>query len=205
MNRNQTLAITLCSLACLGYSTRSANAGWFDPSNYEECVLENMKGQGRYMFPTAREACLLKFPDPEAKPTKQEVVLKNRFIHFNWCVWDETNKEICILDQPDRYTITKVIASFSAKEPCIKIQGFFDWSKRAPVLEGENYFAQFDPPAGPPTPAKPGSGNSIEDEKNWITITGEKAYFSQTYSFKIPPGKPGNLNCVDVSFRGFIK
>jgi len=65
-----------------------------------------------------------------------------------------------------------------------------------------NYFAQFDPPAGPATPAKPGSGNSIEDQKNWITITGEKAYFSQTYSFKTPPG---NLNCVDVSFWGFIK
>ena len=51
MNRNQTLAITLCSLACLGYSTRSANAGWFGPSNYDECVLEKMKGQKWFMAP----------------------------------------------------------------------------------------------------------------------------------------------------------
>jgi hypothetical protein len=29
MRRNQILAITLCSLTCLGYPNRSANAGWF--------------------------------------------------------------------------------------------------------------------------------------------------------------------------------
>ena len=62
MRRNQILNITFFSLACLGYSNRITNAGWFGPSNYEECVLEKMKGQLPYMVKTARDACRLKFP-----------------------------------------------------------------------------------------------------------------------------------------------
>jgi hypothetical protein len=67
MKRNQILAITFCSLACLGYPNRSANAGWFGPSNYEECVLEKMKGQSRYMFNAAMRACDDKFPCPKGE------------------------------------------------------------------------------------------------------------------------------------------
>jgi hypothetical protein len=62
MRRNQIVAITLCSLAGLAYANRSANAGWFGSGNYEECVLEKMKGQLPYMVKTARDACRLKFP-----------------------------------------------------------------------------------------------------------------------------------------------
>jgi len=61
MRRNQILAITLCSLACLGYPNRSANAGWFGPSNYDECMLDKMKGQPWTMGDIAAKACMLQF------------------------------------------------------------------------------------------------------------------------------------------------
>ena len=66
MTRNQVLVITFCSLAWLGYAKRSANAGWFGPSNYAECMLEKLKdgrGQPGYLVERyAKEACNLKFP-----------------------------------------------------------------------------------------------------------------------------------------------
>ncbi len=65
MRRNRILAITFCALACLGYPKRSANAGWFGPGNYHECVLEKMKGQSPYMLETAQSACELEFPCPD--------------------------------------------------------------------------------------------------------------------------------------------
>jgi hypothetical protein len=119
MRRNQILAITLCSLACLGYPNRSANAGWFGPSNYEECVLEKMKGQSSYMLATAQNACRLKFPPEPREPT--EVSLDKRQIQFNWCIDDQTMKQICIVDEPNNYEITNVVLSISVKNPCTKI------------------------------------------------------------------------------------
>lgn len=65
MTRNQILSITLCCLTCLWYSTVSVNAGWFGPSNYQECVLGKMKGQAGDMLPTAQSACNLQFPCPD--------------------------------------------------------------------------------------------------------------------------------------------
>jgi hypothetical protein len=38
-----------------------ANADWFGPDNYEECVLEKMKGQPKEMMWTAQTACEKKF------------------------------------------------------------------------------------------------------------------------------------------------
>jgi hypothetical protein len=35
----------------------AANAGWFGPNNYEECMLDKMKGQTDSMYLTARTAC----------------------------------------------------------------------------------------------------------------------------------------------------
>jgi hypothetical protein len=184
MRCNQILAITFCSLACLGYPNRSANSGWFGPANYDECMLEKMKGQGYYMAEIAKETCRLKFqPKPAPKPKEEEVLLNERFIHFNWCAWEKTSKQICMVDKPDNYTITKVTVDFSAKSPCERIPPP-DFS----VPLSDQYEWQY--------------RRFYEDLNNWITITGEKAYFSPTYTFKTPPG---NLNCVDVHFFGFIK
>lgn len=41
-----------------------AIAGWFGPDNYEECMLEKMKGQDKSMRGVANNACLAMFPKP---------------------------------------------------------------------------------------------------------------------------------------------
>lgn len=41
-----------------------AIAGWFGPDNYEECMLDKMKGQDRSMRGIANNACLSMFPRP---------------------------------------------------------------------------------------------------------------------------------------------
>jgi hypothetical protein len=64
MGRNQILALTLCSLAGVGYVNTSATAGWFGPSNYNECVLDTMKGQNAYMIEFAQAFCRKQLPLP---------------------------------------------------------------------------------------------------------------------------------------------
>jgi hypothetical protein len=164
MRRNQILAITLCSLACLGYANTSANAGWFGPSNYEECMLEKMKDQSPYMLKTAQDACRAKFKDDS-----KEVSLDQRLIQFNWCMDEQTAKQICIVDKPNNYEITSVELYF------------YDCTRG--IMGGYPRL---------PDPC---------DYATLHTITGEKSYFSATYTFKIPPGnyKWG------VGFKGFIK
>lgn len=61
MGRNQILAIAFCSLAFLGYANTSANAGWFGPSNYNECMVEKMKGQPWNMGEIVAETCTHQF------------------------------------------------------------------------------------------------------------------------------------------------
>ena len=49
--------------------TGSAQAGWFGPSTYEECVLENMKGVSSNAAALAiADACRAKFPLPPSPP-----------------------------------------------------------------------------------------------------------------------------------------
>jgi hypothetical protein len=38
-----------------------ASAGWFGPSTYNECVLDEMKGRPQYMIETVRNNCTAKF------------------------------------------------------------------------------------------------------------------------------------------------
>ena len=79
MPRDQIQAVILCSFALLGYANTSANAGWFGPSNYAECMLEKLKdghSHGGYSVEYyAKKACALKFPcvdDAEFKKCMSE-------------------------------------------------------------------------------------------------------------------------------------
>lgn len=50
----------------------AAMAGWFGPSSYEDCVLENMKGVTSDTAAVAiSRACSAKFPAPPTPPTPQ--------------------------------------------------------------------------------------------------------------------------------------
>lgn len=50
--------------AILFLASASVSAGWFGPDNYDDCVLEKMKGQEtKAAIIHARKACRKKFPE----------------------------------------------------------------------------------------------------------------------------------------------
>lgn len=65
-------------------------AGLFGPTNYEECVLDKMKGQDRWMLSTAREACYIKFPPP---PKEQMLEIDAK----DWS-WKKTDADTLTID-----------------------------------------------------------------------------------------------------------
>lgn len=87
--------------------SQASHAGLFGPSNFEECVLDRMKGQDRSMIYVAREACTKAFPD---KP--MERYLDDEKIKSTWCESTKSKQIICITEQPKNYEITKVEADF---------------------------------------------------------------------------------------------
>ena len=57
------LALAICCAAAFG----TATAGLFGPSNYEECVLENVKGVGSDIGARmVAAACAKQFPQPKS-------------------------------------------------------------------------------------------------------------------------------------------
>jgi hypothetical protein len=46
----------------------SVSAGWFGPDNYEDCLLQKMKGQSRLMYPTVARLCKKRFHVEERIP-----------------------------------------------------------------------------------------------------------------------------------------
>jgi hypothetical protein len=93
-----------------------ANAGLFGPSNFEECVLDRMKGQDKSMMWVARDACTKAFPD---KPTER--YLDHTKIKDEWCESTRTKQVICIKDKPKNFKITKIEADFYT-DACGNIQ-----------------------------------------------------------------------------------
>lgn len=85
-----------------------SSAGWFGPDNYEECVLEKMKGQNTLMIFAARGACEKMFPYEK----KLQNYKKN--IEIGWLSeWPRIS--LSIKKNYGNYTITRYEASFSTK------------------------------------------------------------------------------------------
>lgn len=95
--------------------SQASHAGLFGPSNFEECVLDKMKGQDRSMIYVAREACAKAFPDLEQS-------LDDESIKSTWCESTKTKQVICVTEQPKNYKITKIEANFYT-DKCENIQG----------------------------------------------------------------------------------
>lgn len=55
-------------IAGLILSTSGAHAGWFGPSNYRECLLDEMKGKQTNLLPVVKGLCNERFPC--AKPAE---------------------------------------------------------------------------------------------------------------------------------------
>ena len=56
-------------IAALLLSASDANAGWFGPSDYRECVLSEMKGTAIAMLSTVEGLCDKRFPCPKPTPS----------------------------------------------------------------------------------------------------------------------------------------
>lgn len=85
-----------------------AYAQFFGPKNFEECVLEKMKGQAPNMISIARAACLKQFP--------QERLLTEEEAQSTWCATTYESISACVKFK-DGAKVTKAMASFS-KSPC---------------------------------------------------------------------------------------
>jgi len=65
-------------------------AGWFGPSNYDECIFKNMKGVTSDRAATAiGEACRRQFPKPLVKPAEDP---NDPF--FN--IWERNDYELAV-------------------------------------------------------------------------------------------------------------
>jgi hypothetical protein len=72
--RRMVIALSLVSVTCLStLVTRPSNADWFGPDDYDECILESMKGVTSDVAAKAIiRACRKKFPsDAPTKPVER--------------------------------------------------------------------------------------------------------------------------------------
>lgn len=81
-----------------------AFAGLLGPSNFEECVLDKMKGQAPGLMGMANAACLKAFP--------KEVAIDHSRVNYRWCESGYQSVAVCIDQMPTNVTITRVEGLF---------------------------------------------------------------------------------------------
>jgi hypothetical protein len=117
MGWRQFAFITLCSLACIAYTNCSASAGWFGPSNYDECLLDETSSPMLSIFQllTIQKACRDLFPlEPE------ETVLdeSGKTILYSNCSDTAGDFKVCLTAKPDSYIIDRVVGHFAIADDC---------------------------------------------------------------------------------------
>ena len=88
----------------------TATAGWFGPDNYEECVVDKMKGQDKSMLKMVEKACEAKFPKP-VSVAEYAGFGDNKEIKIDWM-----GNVVKVLKNDTTYEITEVIMIFSRKK-----------------------------------------------------------------------------------------
>lgn len=84
-----------------------AHAGIFGPDNYEECVLDKMKGQSKNLIHVARKACEKKFP------YEKDLGSYSREYEFSWVYYNDNSVYFSISKNYGEYKITRVSVTFS--------------------------------------------------------------------------------------------
>ncbi|MGD9670758.1 MAG: hypothetical protein AB7U75_17220 [Hyphomicrobiaceae bacterium] len=177
------LAVMLGVFLSLNFLGTEANAGLFGPGNYEECVLENMKGQQQFMLETVRQACRKRFPEKRSEPEEpSETTLPAEYIKHTWCKSGRESQSVCLGEVSESYKITRVIGRFF-KTTCEENDSYRDGIKS---LEGGAWLSVW----------------GQYKDKNSVRIVGTKAWFSSTYHFKTPPA---DYKCLNIEFIGFYK
>ena len=94
-------------LLFLFFVSFNVNAGIFGAANYEECVLEKMKGQTVQLLGVARDACRQAFPLPP-----QEVIIDTDKLKWEWCESGSIKQIICVNKIPKNVNISRIEAIF---------------------------------------------------------------------------------------------
>jgi hypothetical protein len=113
--------VFITSLVFLVSIDRRAQAGWFGPSNYDECVLQKMKGQAAYMYPNASAACREEFPAPAPikDDTPQTIQFDGQLIKYReWKMNDNGDFAVEIIDKPRGYSVSTIRGVFVNRAPC---------------------------------------------------------------------------------------
>lgn len=124
MGRRQFAFITLCSLACIAYTNYSASAGWFGPSNYDECLLDKTSGSMLSIFQllTIQKACRDLFPLDSNETVLDE---SGKTIQYSNCSDTAGEFKICVTQKPDNYVINRVVGHFAIADDCTYDQTIF--------------------------------------------------------------------------------
>ena len=89
-----------------------AIAGWFGPDNYDECIVDKMKGQEKSMMSRVVSACRSKFPQPYSIAEYAGWSDKSsKEILIDWL-----GEEVKVVKNDSPYTVTEVILKFSKKD-----------------------------------------------------------------------------------------
>ena len=94
--------------AVLAILSTAGLQGCFGPSNYEECMLERMKGQTSGMLYVADKACKRQFKVPFS--------IGVAGVKWEFLTGFLTDGEIKILEAPDEYEVTTARFAFSEKK-----------------------------------------------------------------------------------------
>ena len=101
--------IVLLTFTLLISSSCICFGGWFGPDNFEECVLENMKGQDKFLISMARKNCEKQFP------YEKELNLDEENIKVSWSN-EGGYLSLAIEKRSNVYILTRVDALFSKKK-----------------------------------------------------------------------------------------
>jgi hypothetical protein len=106
----------------------------FGPKNFDECVLEKMKGQAPGMIHYARKACREQFPEEE----QEEELKRGEDYEVTWCGKTANTISGC-LTLKGKYKVLRGVV-FLSKQECNDPHGEF-WVKATaePPMFGSTY------------------------------------------------------------------
>lgn len=179
MNFQQFSATAFLAMLGLGGQCQCADAGWFGPNNYNECVLNKFNGKAldtREIF-DIEQACRGLFP-PKQKPTR----LNSSFIKYGFCNEGDVSNSIsiCVTDSPSGYRIVGVNGSFGDKSTCDAFEH---------PAAADNLSAYLDERYG------------LEADTRFLHLYANTTNSSDTFQFNIQRGR---FYCYDFVFYGFI-
>ena len=113
MSNRTTLFQVIASVGLCFCGYEPVSAGWFGPSDYSECVLDNIgrKQLSDFQVYTIKQNCKASFPDPKPEPVAEDnnVLLDARFMKYDAVILRANHHfAIQVKEKPDAYHINNV-------------------------------------------------------------------------------------------------